>query len=647
MGVVAFTTTQLGHDQRAREIEDLLKAQSLRTLEMFSAGALESVIQEDIAVVDVLIRDTAKLDPDLYSVRVSNAAGGLIVYWVRPGESFPDGAYTFEGVVEHDGLVFGNVTAVWNPARLIDAVNARLALEQSRMIVALLTLTALSLFLLHILVTSPLSRIGGRLRLLSDENSRINDLAPLNLSGSREMQLLSAAVDNLGNAIDASRTLAAKLEYQAGHDYLTGLVSRSSFEQSLRNHLASRTIDSPPATLLFFDLDQFKLVNDSCGHAAGDALLVQLSAMLRNEVQAGDVFARLGGDEFALLLPTTDLPAGESYAEHLRLVIERFRFSWQERTFAAEASIGVVAISGADNDMAVVLQAADTACYAAKYAGRNRIHVYQEDDERRLAREREISWVPRIRAAIEASRFVLYGQLIEPAKSGACEQAHLEILVRMLDEHNELIPPGAFLPSAERYGLMPQIDSWVISHTLEWMSSLQARSEMVPVCAINISGASVCDARFREFLLAALADCSVPCSSICFEITETAAVADLASAIRFMEEVRQMGCRFALDDFGAGMSSFTYLKNLPVDFIKIDGAFVKDLLKDDTSLAMVRAIADISRVMNIASIAEFVENDAIRQKLAEIGIDYVQGYGVGKPQPVSLFETGAALQRVA
>ncbi len=647
MAVVAYTTVRLGHDQRATEIGNQLKAQSLRTLEMFSAGVLESVIQDDVAVVDKLIKDTVSLDPDLFSVRVTNALGDLVVHWVQPEAKEPEGAYAYQRVIDFEGEVFGEVAAVWSPARLIDEVNARLALEQSRMIAALLTLTALSLLLLHVLVTAPLSKLRRRLQLLSADAGVIPDLAPLALSGSQEMQMLSVAVDDLGRAIDGSRILTLELEHQANHDYLTGLKSRSSFEASLNNYLSQRTLQSPEGTVIFFDLDQFKLVNDTCGHAAGDTLLVQLSTALREHVGPGDAFARLGGDEFAILLPDTGPQQGMRYAEHLRGVIERFRFSCQGRTFAAEASMGVVAISGTDNRLALVMRAADAACYAAKHAGRNRVHLYEESDEQRSNRERELNWVPRIREAIEVDGLVLFGQVIEATTISSTDSTHIEILVRLRDEQGKLIPPGAFLPAAERFGLAPHIDRWVVTKTFAWMAAHLERAQKVPVCAINISGASVCDVQFREFLLSVLAEHRAFSENVCLEITETAAVAELGTAIDLMHAVKQYGCSFALDDFGAGMSSFTYLKNLPVDFVKIDGAFVKDLLNDDVSVAMVKAIADISRVMKIESIAEFVENDAIRAKLRDIGIDYVQGYGVGMPQPIELFEQDASLKQLA
>lgn len=638
MVAVAVAMTHLGHEQRVEETGNQLKAQSLRTLEMVSAGALESVISEDIAVLDTLISETTALDDDIYSIRITNEVGQHLVSWTRPARFLPAGAYTFSGSIDFEGEKFGTVTAVWDPARLLAEVDKRLAAEQARLIFALLILTVLSLSLLHVLVASPLSKIAARLQMLSDDGAGGEDTKPLQLSSSREMAMLSVAVNDLGNAFANSRKLSVDLEHQANHDHLTGLENRSSFEKRLINRLAERYPGTQDDTLLYFDLDQFKVVNDTCGHAAGDALLRQLSALLISQFRPNDTFARLGGDEFAVLLPAVPVERGLQFAEHLRASVETFRFSWNDHIFAPEASIGAVAISGIQNTIEELMTAADIACYAAKNSGRNRVHLYEVDDAELSQRQTEMNWVPRIRNALETTGLVLYGQIIEPARLNTDDDPHIEVLLRMQDENNDLIPPGAFLPAAERYGLMPHIDRWVISNTLSWMAAHIVRAEKIPVCAINISGASICDDSFREFLLKTLSQTQVPHQNICFEITETVAVANLASAIEFMQMIKLRGCSFALDDFGAGMSSFTYLKNLPVDFVKIDGAFVRDLLNNETSVAMVKAMADISRVMQIKSIAEFVENDDVRNKLMHIGIDFVQGYGVGKPQPLPLFQ---------
>jgi len=362
-----------------------------------------------------------------------------------------------------------------------------------------------------------------------------------------------------------------------------------------------------------------------------------LSTILRKIVRESDVFARLGGDEFAVLLKAISLEHALVTAERIRATAEDFRFSWHDQSFSVEASIGVVPISGSGYTVEDVLAAADEACYAAKDAGRNRVHVYQEQDTAVSRRRSEMSWVPRVRDAIENSRLTIFGQEIRPTTSRRNDDRRLEVLIRMLSEDGTPVLPGAFLPAAERYGLVQQIDRWVVNQVLDWLAACINRGEKPPICSINLSGNSISDKDFCQFVLETLRDTPVPAQLICFEVTETAAVANLATATKFMQSVKNLGCSFALDDFGAGMSSFTYLKNLPVDYIKIDGSIVRDLVNDDTSVVMVRAIGDIARVMGIQSIAEFVENDAIRQKIGEIGIDYAQGYAIGRPQPLSTF----------
>ena len=647
MLVVSITSSRLGYEQRAEEIESQLKAKSLRTLEMLSAGALEAVISEDVAVLDTLVEETTRVDADLHSVLITNSVDTELVSWIRPGE-LPDNTFDFQSTIDFEGDTYGTIRTKWNPTRLLAEVDKRLVEDQLRTMAVLMVLTVLSLVLLHLLVTAPLSKIDRRLRLLSSEDDSIDYQEPLRMSSSREIAMLSAAVNELGSALRDSRMLAIELEYQATHDHLTDLDNRSSFETTLTERLQGRSRNSPDDMLLYFDLDQFKVVNDTCGHIAGDTLLQQLSGLLSKQLNAGETLARLGGDEFAVLLPGVTLERGLEQAEEIRTSVEGFRFTWKDRTFSCSTSIGAVAINGTDKNLQELFTAADVACYAAKSAGRNRVHVYQEDDAELSERQSEMSWVPHIRSAIENSNLVLFGQLIEPSDPDKVDHLHVEVLVRLLDEAGKVIPPGAFLPAAERYGLSAGIDRWVISHAIDWMQDHHDAGEPIPVCSINISGASVGDAQFRNFLLNTLDNLRIPCEYLCFEITETAAVANLTSAIEFMEAVKEFGCCFALDDFGAGMSSFTYLKNLPVDFIKIDGAFVRDMLEEETSLAMVRAIADIARVMKIPSIAEFVENEAIRTRLVEIGIDYVQGYGVGKPKALTEYrDFSVALDRAA
>lgn len=639
MLLVAYGAIRIGQEYRAQEIGNQLEAQSSRTLGMFSVGALEPVISEDIAILKTLISETVNLEHDIHSISVTNASGQELAAWKKDNRSYLDNSVVFERSVDFEGENFGTITTVWDPARITQAVDTKIAKDRIYLIGSLFCLTVLSLVLLHVLVTSPLSKIDGRLRLLSESDSDTHNLPPLTYSSSKEISRLASATNELKEAINASKHLAIELEYQANHDYLTGLDNRSSFERVLSERLSNRNEASPEETLLYFDLDQFKVVNDTCGHAAGDALLKQLSTIVKKQVRPFDTVARLGGDEFAILLHETSLNKGIKVAEQIRSEIADFRFSWDNRSFNTEASIGAVGITSPDVLFNELLAKADMTCYEAKSAGRNRVQVFQEDDTVLSERQSQMTWIPRINDAVENSKLVLFGQAIEEAKPGIHSLLHIEMLVRMRDDDNNLIPPGAFLPAAERYGLISQIDRWVVSNTLEWMSEQQHQSGLTNICAINISGASICDDQFRKFLLSALNVTDVPGENICFEITETAAVSNLSAAVDFMLNLKEFGCCFALDDFGTGMSSFTYLKNLPVDFVKIDGAFVRDLLNDETSLAMVRAMADIAHVMNIRSIAEFVETDDIRCELENIGIDFVQGYGVGKPKPLDDFCT--------
>lgn len=637
MCIVAYGAIRIGQEYRSTEIGNQLKAQSTRTLGLFAVGALEPVIIEDIAILKTLIHDTVELEQDIYSITVSNASGQQLVAWQQHETSQLEDSYSFERSIEFEGEQFGHITTVWDPSRLTASVDQKIAQDRLYLIASLVCLTVLSLFLLHVLVTSPLAKIDSRLRILSESTYDTHNLSPLKLSSSQEISRLASATNELEEAINVSKNMAIELEYQANHDHLTALENRSAFERVLSDRIANRTDQSPEETLLYFDLDQFKVVNDTCGHAAGDALLKQLSNLIKKLVKTGDTVARLGGDEFAILLHNTSLEDGIEVAEQIRTGIADFRFTWDSQAFNTEASIGVVGISSPDILFNELLAKADMACYEAKSSGRNRVHVFTEDDNVLSERQSQMTWIPRINEAVENSKLVLFGQSIEKAQPLPGTSPHIEMLVRMWDDDDNLIPPGAFLPAAERYGLISQIDRWVVTNTLDWMSEQQRVSGLSCVCAINISGASVCDDHFRTFLLSTLGSTDVTCENICFEITETAAVANLSTAVEFMHDIKKLGCRFALDDFGTGMSSFTYLKNLPVDFLKIDGAFVRDLLNDEVSQAMVRAMADISRVMNIQSIAEFVESDEIRLKLEEIGIDFVQGYGVGKPQPLADF----------
>ncbi|MFN0091085.1 MAG: putative bifunctional diguanylate cyclase/phosphodiesterase [Acidimicrobiales bacterium] len=429
------------------------------------------------------------------------------------------------------------------------------------------------------------------------------------------------------------RKLAQQLEHQASHDPLTGLPNRREFSRRLDAALARARDHGERACVCFFDLDHFKIVNDTCGHRAGDALLCDLVTVLTGKLAARDTLARIGGDEFALLLEACTLPDGLRVAERLRTAVEGLAFRWDGKPFGVSLSGGVVAVDADTADTALVLADADAACYAAKAQGRNRISIARPDDEVTRQRRSEAEWVTRARAALAEDRLVLHGQLITPVR-WTDERLRLEVLVRMLDEDGRPVPPGAFIPAAERYGLIGQIDQWVVRNVLAQLARRKAKLERLDLCTVNLSARSVEDEAFLEFVLSELRGSAVHADRVTFEITETAAMAQIAQASRFIEAVAALGCRFALDDFGSGFSTFSHLKHLPVDFIKIDGALVRDIAADPVDRAMVRAIHDLADAMGLQTIAEFVEDQVILARLHDIGVDYAQGYGIERPRPL-------------
>ncbi len=435
--------------------------------------------------------------------------------------------------------------------------------------------------------------------------------------------------------VSHERHYAARLSYQATHDSLTGLFNRNEFERRLSLALKSAGQYERNHCLLYLDLDQFKLVNDAGGHAAGDELMRQISALLQERLSEDDTLARLGGDEFGILIENCSPEQGVRAADEIRQAIRDFRFSWSGMPFTVGSSIGLVTITEGGHTLAEVLRAADTACYVAKEKGRNRVHIYSADDFEVSHRQGEMSWVARIQKALEENRFKLYAQEIVSLHPSIGKGAHYELLLRMLDEEGKVIPPGVFIGAAERYGLMQEIDRWVVTTAFESCARLikEKGERSIETCSINLSGASVGDEGFLDFLQTQAAIAGVPYNVFCFEITETVAVADVAKAADFIRRLAMLGCRFSLDDFGSGMSSFGYLKHLPVDYLKIDGAFVKDMLEDPIDRAMVEAINHIGHVMGKKTIAEFVENVQTLEALRSIGVDYGQGFGIAKPVP--------------
>ena len=441
--------------------------------------------------------------------------------------------------------------------------------------------------------------------------------------------------------ISEQRQLTELLSYQASHDALTELYNRREFERRVERTLADIASGAPASALLYIDLDQFKLINDTSGHIAGDQLLTQLAGVMREQLRGGDVLARLGGDEFGVLAANVlDMDEVQHVAERLRERIDGYMFVWEQRSYAISASIGVVMIERPDITLRDLFAQADTACYMAKESGRNRVHFYSAEDDQTVQRRSEMEWANRLRWAVEENRLLLDYQELTPLAAGTHRGPHIELLLRLRDEDGRVVMPGAFIPAAERYGLMSMVDRWVIETVLANFDALHGDGPDMELATINLSAASLEEAALAERILELMHEHDIAPHRVCFEITETVAVRNLAQVTRFIGQLREAGCKIALDDFGSGMSSFGYLKNLPVDIIKIDGSFIRDLGTDTMSQAIVRAVTDIGHQRGLEVIAEWVTNSQTLDVLAEIGVDYAQGYVLHKPEPVLFQRNG-------
>ncbi|HLY52601.1 MAG TPA: EAL domain-containing protein, partial [Steroidobacteraceae bacterium] len=432
--------------------------------------------------------------------------------------------------------------------------------------------------------------------------------------------------------VTRERRMKRALAYQASHDALTGLINRREFDNRLHAALLSAQRGEGAYALLYIDLDQFKVVNDTCGHQAGDRLLRDVTGLLQSRVRATDTIARLGGDEFGVLVGGCSPEQATRIADGIRQAIRDFRFVWGASTLSVGASIGIVQIRAETENVTSVMSAADIACYAAKDAGRNRIHVYEADGVSN--RHREMQWVARVTRAAEENRFELFFQPIVPLAADWRGPKFHELTVRLRDDDGSLVPPSEFIPAAERYNVMPVIDRWVVRHALELLGARAARGEALPLLAVNLSGTSLNEQSFVDFVLQSVGDPAIA-RALCFEITETAAVTSLSNARFLMSELKQRGCKFSLDDFGTGVSSFLYLKTLPVDFLKIDGQFISHVAQDPVNRSMVEAIGRVGRALGIATVAECVETQAVLDELKRIGVDFAQGFYLAHPQPIA------------
>ena len=429
--------------------------------------------------------------------------------------------------------------------------------------------------------------------------------------------------------ISVAKSLAKKLEHQARHDPLTGLLNRREFECRV-NQFFELFSEETHHSLCVIDLDRFKIVNDTVGHTAGDELLKQISKRIKQQLRASDLFARIGGDEFAIFLSNIDQKNTIKITKQILDAVREYQFYWNKKTFRVGASIGVVDASPGSSDFSYLLHAADTACYIAKHEGRDRVHIVSGDDQWLTQKRQETHWATRIEEALDKNHFVLYSQDIYDLKTRNTTYQHKEVLIRLKEEDGTIVLPMAFIPSAERYNLMSKVDKWVVTHVIEIIRN----SSQKIVYNVNLSGQSMGDKKFTKKIMDLLKESNIDTSRLCFEITETAAIANLENAQQFLDDLQALGCQTALDDFGSGLSSFAYLRNLNIDYLKIDGMFIRQITEDATCKVMVESIHAISQTMKLKTVAEYVENQDIMDILEKIGIDYAQGYYIGKPEPL-------------
>jgi len=474
-------------------------------------------------------------------------------------------------------------------------------------------------------------RWEGSIQCRGGEEMRLRLTARSQVPGDeRDASVLIVAED-----ITEAHFLSQELRFNASHDWLTGLFNRREFERQLADVVSEGRLTGEHHVLCFMDLDQFKVVNDTCGHTAGDELLRYVAQRLLEHVRRSDVVGRIGGDEFAILVRNCTLSDARKSAKVLLDRISEEPFHCDSQVFSLGASVGIASLAVGEGTVDDALSAADAACLSAKEQGRNRVHVFRERDTDITRRRGETRWISRITRSISEDAFILYFQPIVPPGETDREWEYAEILLRMIDEDGSLVLPGAFIPAAERFGLAVRVDQWVVEHTIDWLAGARANGALERTLAINLSGATVGQWDFLDFVVDKLEGTGVDPACLCFEITETTAVADPVRARKFINQLQSLGCRFALDDFGSGLSSFGYLKTFQVDFLKIDGVFIRDVSVDPVCFAMVKSINDIGHLTGKQTIAEFVHNEDVLRTVREIGVDYAQGFGISRPMPLA------------
>lgn len=536
----------------------------------------------------------------------------------------------------------GTLTIYIDPVLASDGFVDRSILVLVSGMVRNVLLAFILIFLFYYTTTKKITAISTALQDLDPSKPSNNRIPQLNVQHKNELDDLGDSINQMLEIMSSDiaqreqreqdlNASQAELSYQANHDALTGLVNRRGFERLISQAMQNKQTE---IAFCYLDLDQFKIINDTCGHIAGDELLRQISHLLKKHLRNHDILARLGGDEFGILMEHCNTSDAGKIAQKLIDKISQHRFIWEGKPYAISVSIGIAPITDKMQNTTELLRNADIACYTAKDAGRNCFRIYQAGKSDIDQVHGDMQWVTKINSALENNNFCLYAQQISPNVASVESGLHYEVLLRMLGDSGEIIAPNAFLPAAERYHLMTKIDRWVIEHQFEYLSKHPDHLAMIKLCSINISGPSLTAPGFQQVVINSLNKHQIPANKICFEITETAAISNLSDANAFIDAMHQMGCRFALDDFGTGLSSFAYLKYLPVDFLKIDGVFVKGIVGDPIDYAMVKSIHEVACVMGKKTVAEFVENSDIQLKLKEIGVHYTQGYGIAKPCPI-------------